>query len=190
MTRLFFAVKVPENDAFMELYHELDELGKGVRSVRPGSQHLTLKFIGVPPCSVDEVKKAPEGFLNNYSPFEIDIKNVGAFPNWRRPSVLWLGLESIGKLRKMAVDLDISLNQKCNIHRERRDFRAHITVARIKSPRSIDLISARASMERCLGKLIEDEYTIPVKGFDLIDSELTPDGPVYNVVKEYALGTK
>ena len=187
MTRLFFAVRLPKSDAFTELYEELLSLGKGITPVRPDIIHLTLKFIGEPPCPLGDVEEAPVGFLNNYTPFDIGVKGVGAFPNWGRPSVLWLGLESIGKFRKIAVDLDISLNQKCNIQRERRDFKAHITVGRVKEPRNIDLLALRASMERCLKKLVESEYSIPVRKFYLMNSNLTPDGPVYKVIRGYEL---
>lgn len=147
--------------------------------------HLTLKFIGESPCPVRDIEDAPIGLLKDHVPFELGVKEVGAFPNWKRPYVLWLGLESSGKLRKLAMDLDISLNQKCGIQRERRDFRAHITVGRVKE--NVDPLALKVSMERCLEKLIKSEYSTPIRKIHLMNSNLTPDGPIYKVIKEYEL---
>lgn len=188
MKRLFFAVKAAKHPSMRKLHEGLLQMGSGIKPVRPENLHLTLKFIGDPICPIRDIIEAPRSILKNSEIFHLDIRTSGAFPNWKRPSVLWLGSKEPGKARKLATDLDTALNKVCSIPRERREFKPHLTMARIREPMKVDIPSLRGQMEGCLEGLMEEGYRIVFDRFFLINSTLTPEGPEYEVLEEYSLG--
>src|SRR5690242_10763183 len=55
--------------------------------------HLTLKFLGEGDESrVAALIVAADRVAAAHRPFEMDLGGVGAFPNFRRPRVVWLGV--------------------------------------------------------------------------------------------------
>lgn len=135
--RLFFAHLPPE-----EVRHAvrrgadaaLADVPNGLlRRVPVRNLHLTLRFLGPTDVSrvaplVEEVRRG----LAGVSPFELSVGGLGAFPSWRRPSVLWAGVESPGEELN---DLAHRLERVCRVagfSAERRPFRGHVTVARVR----------------------------------------------------------
>ena len=62
--------------------------------------HFTLQFLG----EINEEKcKQIKGVLNeiSFSQFDVSLKNVGAFPNFKNPRVIWIGIEKDGGKKLM-----------------------------------------------------------------------------------------
>lgn len=186
--RLFIAVELPYHEAFDRLHDDLKALGPGLKPVRPKDQHITVKFIGEPACKIEEIEDACVSTSADHSPFELKIGACGAFPNWHRPKVLWIGLEGGGRLKELASDLDTRLHAQCRTGREKRDFSAHITAARVKDSRNMDLVRTKRLMETCVDLLEGEGYSIPVERFHLVNSTLTPRGPVYERIGSFEMG--
>ncbi|MFW3146625.1 MAG: RNA 2',3'-cyclic phosphodiesterase [Thermoplasmatota archaeon] len=182
------AVDLPSHEAFEKLYEGLKTAGNGLKPVRPGNQHLTLKFVGEPPCTVEEINNVGESATSNHSAFRMGIGTSGAFPNWYRPKVLWIGLEGENRLKELADDMDRQLNRLCGIKTERREFRAHITAARVRESRKTDLTQAKQALEKCVDELLRDGYSIHVEEIHLFNSTLIPTGPIYEKIKTFKLG--
>ena len=64
-----------------------------VRWVQPDNVHLTLQFLGaVPEERVAEVGEAVRAAAAASRTLSLEVKGAGAFPNARRPRVVWVGV--------------------------------------------------------------------------------------------------
>lgn len=185
--RLFIAVEIPGDAAFNKLFIGLRPISKYLRPVDPNKQHITLKFLGDVGTSVEDVIDSISGIGQHHKPIKMRVKEAGAFPNWKRPSVLWLGLSPVDDLRALAMELDRNLHERVGTDLEKRDFRAHITVARYKGREPFDTRSSQDLVERTLKELEVKNYEVPVNEFHLISSILTPKGPVYRNLASFPL---
>jgi len=95
--RIFIAIELEEAHhralGNVQMRFQRDPAASSVRWVAPQNIHLTLKFLGdvdrgVLPALQSAVTEACIGIV----PFTLSMKGVGAFPNTRRPNVLWVGL--------------------------------------------------------------------------------------------------
>ncbi len=108
-----------------------------VRWVRMDGLHLTLRFLG--PTLDDRIpaiEGAMRGAAESVGPFPVRIAGGGAFPDPRRPRVLWIGVTDGGdRLRSVAGILEDGL-VAAGWPRDERAFRAHLTLARSDGVRS------------------------------------------------------
>lgn len=175
--RLFIAIDLPEEakDCIENIKQEL----KGIKGVKPVSKeniHLTLKFLGeVPDDKAEEIGKALEQV--KFQPFNIAISKIGAFPNEKRISVLWVSAEPAEPLIALKKDIDKALPRFEDDH----PFKTHITFARVKY---IANEADKNGMLDVLKRQIEKKE-FAVDKFRLYKSTLTPEGPVYEVVKGF-----
>ena len=104
--------------------------------------HITLKFLGdVQEDMLSEVCSAVEKAAVGFAPFDLEIKGAGAFPNTRKPQIIWVGVESGGeKLAKLAASIEDELSL-LGFEREKKRFSAHITIGRVKSPKGMEALS-------------------------------------------------
>ncbi len=183
--RLFFAIKVPKSEAVDELLSELGTLGGGLKPIRFGNQHITLKFIGDPGVNLDDVINSVRSQDLEIGPFRSRISDFGVFPNWDRPAVLWIGFSEEGTMRRLAEGLDRQLHERIGSPLEKRGFRSHLTVARCKGRPDENTI--RKTLKKCVQRMEEEDYVLEVDSFDLVSSILTPKGPIYESVKSFHL---
>lgn len=149
--------------------------------VRPEGIHLTLKFFGdmaaedIQPISEVVSRQAAET-----RPLHLNIKGLGVFPGIRRPRVLWLGVGGeVARLIALQGVLDQGF-ETCGIKKEERPFRAHLTLARIKSPQGL------SGLDKVLEeKEAESAGSFEAKGLILFKSDLTPKGAIYTVLADF-----
>jgi 2'-5' RNA ligase len=185
--RLFFAVKI--SDAIRA---DVEAAVKSFPLRNPpwhwiptGNMHLTLKFLGeVDERFLGELKEAGAAAAAEARPFRVAYGAFGGFPNLSNPRVIFFeAKEGAGELAKLARSLE-TLVEPLGIERERRPFKAHLTLARIKEP------LPRGMMER-LGSVPPLPATAAqtVDRFMLMRSHLAPSGATYEEVAGFALGT-
>jgi 2'-5' RNA ligase len=159
--RVFVALDIPDavRTAISDLVLKLRPLCRNARWVRIESAHVTLKFIGeVPPDKVEAVKAvlAP---LRTHNPIEMKFRNVGFFPDERRPRVFWAGIEAGPALGELAAAMETAL-EPLGIAREQRAFSPHLTLARFESPNRLDrlrdAIAAAGPLE--FGRTVAEEF--------------------------------
>ena len=111
--------------------------GRGVRWVRLDGLHITLRFLGPTAESrVADVASAVAEAATGVEPFAIRIAGADAFPPVGRPRTLWLDLDrGVDELANLAARLDDALAGG-GWERERRPFRAHLTLARADGVRA------------------------------------------------------
>jgi 2'-5' RNA ligase len=111
--------------------------GRGVRWVRLDGLHLTLRFLGpTPEDRVPDLATAVADVARDAEPFEITIRGAGSFPPTGRPRTIWLDIRNgVESLEMLAARLDDRLADS-GWERERRPFRAHLTLARADGVRA------------------------------------------------------
>lgn len=92
--RLFVAIDLDEaaRDLAAEAVSALEAAGLRARFEAREKLHATIAFLGkVAPERYGDVASALHEAAARSAPFEIALNVVGAFPNERRPRVIWLG---------------------------------------------------------------------------------------------------
>jgi len=185
--RLFVAADIPWEirDLVASTTERIKGKGIDARWVRPENLHLTLKFIGeygeegLERLS-QEIRKAAE----RSSPFKVVMGGCGAFPSQRKARVLWVGMsDGVDDASAVARKLDARL-EKAGVKREQRQFRGHLTVARLRRPQ--DCTEVVEDMSRMLEGL--QELPFRVEEIRLIRSILKTQGPTYIELEKVALG--
>jgi 2'-5' RNA ligase len=167
--RLFIACVIPENiQAILKTTQEKIKFpGKATKTT---DFHLTLKFLGETEESklqsiTDSLSKI------NFTPFNIELSDVGTFPDRNNARVIWAGLEphqDINDLQKQIDDATIPLGFRMD-----NVFHPHLTLARIKS------IDNRNEFLKMIDSLKLEKAEFKISSFNLIKSTLTAQGPVY-----------
>ena len=190
--RLFFAVLLSEEvrAAVAGAQERLRAAAgdDGIRWVAPEQFHYTLKFLGETPVEkVPSVKEVAQRVAAQHAPLSLTLAGLGAFPNLRRPQVLWVGAqEEFPVLTRLAESLEKEL-VGLGFPPENRHFNPHLTLARIKTPAG-EKAAAQALAAQAANQKIVDEFgVIPVGNFVLMRSELRPAGPLYTVEETFAL---
>lgn len=183
--RLFIAVEVPP-DARRALERVQAELQREVpdhvvRWVRPEGIHVALKFLGdVPRGSIAEIQLALEEAVRGHGPFSLTAFGLGAFPNTRRPRVVWIGVEGeIRRLKALRRSVEETVSP-LGYPSEDRPFEPHLTLGRVErgaSRSELDLIGDLVERSE-IGELASWR----VEAVSLMRSELKPGGAVYTEV--------
>ena len=155
-----------------------------IKWVEPGNIHLTLQFLGDVGVEVLEEMAGllKEAFTDN-PPFEVKLYSLGVFPSPRKPRVVWVGIQT-GVLELKAVsDAVHQVTQDFGFMREKRPFRPHVTLGRVRNPQKSADIST--GLEE-IGEAGAGSCQIDM--VHLVASELRPTGPVYTTLDSFSLG--
>ncbi len=128
--RTFISIPVPDTPAIASLRSDLSSAG--VRATPPEQTHITLCFIGdVDESKVKKIAECVKRAASGFSPFEMTLSGVGAFPNERRPSVVWMGVTPANVLKALAAKIEKNLTD-AGIAHDTKPFKAHVTIARCR----------------------------------------------------------
>jgi 2'-5' RNA ligase len=183
--RLFVAMNLPATvcRSIAEIGSELAAVGIPAKWVPPASIHLTLKFLGSQDRErLATLESAVEEIARNTSPIVVRLGSVGAFPSPRRPSVIWVGVESGPRLRLLHDALDRRMTE-FGVEREARPFRPHVTVGRVdRRAEPGDL----RDFERHAGRLAL-KAEVEIGSIELMESRPGPGGAEYRPVRSARL---
>lgn len=102
----------------------------GVRWVAPESLHLTLRFLGnSDPAQMRELQNALPALARHVPP--LTARRYGIWPNRSRPRMLVLELQIDPALAQLAAECEVRA-RAIGFPPERRPFRAHATLARLR----------------------------------------------------------
>ena len=180
--RCFIAIELPDEvkTGLTQLEAQLKSGNQPwVKWVDPYSIHLTLKFLGnVAADRIDKITRAMGEAVQGASPFHLEVKDLGVFPNLRRVQVAWVGVSGeVDKLVQLQQRIESSLVPQ-GFTAESRPFTPHLTLARIRDRASPD-------ERQRFGQLIADTkfeaaYTFQVDAISLMRSQLTREGAIYS----------
>jgi 2'-5' RNA ligase len=134
MMRLFAAVPIsePARAEIARLLARMREPGWPLRLVHDHGLHLTLKFFGeVPAGRLEVIEEAVRSAVPGTGSLSLQLAEVGAFPNFRRPRIIWVGLEAPPALELLQDRLE-RLAEAIGFAPEGTPFRPHVTLARVQ----------------------------------------------------------
>ena len=185
--RTFIAVDLAEGvrNRLTALQEQLGRSAGGVKWTQAENLHLTLLFLGdVEELEVVSICRVVQQRAQKHSPFTIDVSGLGAFPNLRRPKILWVGIsEGVPELRALHADLEDGLLDLGCYRREEREYTPHLTLGRLSHDDRADewgpILSKHADWEG---------GTTPVDEVLVMASEMRRGGPEYSVLGRGSLG--
>jgi 2'-5' RNA ligase len=157
----------------------LAKTGADLKIVEPKNIHMTLRFLGN--ITTPTIEKIHEEMKKiQFTPFNITIHGIGAFPNLRYPRVLWAGMtQGADQLRSIFSQLEPRLHS-LGFAPDPKGFSPHLTIARVKSGRN------KAELAKCVTENTNYEFGVTsAQCLRLKKSDLTPKGPIYSILKEF-----
>jgi 2'-5' RNA ligase len=182
MIRSFIAFDM-DSESILKRITEVQNLivktGADLKLVEPKNIHITVRFLGN--ITAPMVEKIYEEMKKvQFTPFNVKIQGVGAFPNFRYPRVVWAGItEGADQLRNIFNQLEPRL-RGLEFAPDHKGFSPHLTIARVKSGRN------KAELVKCLTENASYEFgVVHAACLRLKRSDLTPKGPIYSTLKEF-----
>jgi 2'-5' RNA ligase len=181
---LAFELPVEIREQIRVISKELKKTALPVRWVKVDNIHLTILFLGsVDEDTIGDIEEKVNVVVKGFSAFKTKLNAVGAFPHWKRPRVIWIGLNGdIGRLSNLRNKLLEEL-KVLGFMPEKRPFRPHLTLGRFKGP-----IDQGEDMKWILDRyrdINSDLYQL--NELILYKSDLKPDGPVYTKMATWPL---
>ena len=184
MIRAFIAVPVPVDvkRAAESARARCSDIQGSLRWVAPANIHLTLKFLGDVDMSRVAAVTALLADTVSVASFALASGGLGVFPSVKRPRVLWMGVAGeTARFIDFARLLDARLAD-LGFAKERRPFRAHLTLGRFKG---------KTDPKRLAGVLLAaagtDSVPFEADRVILFQSELKPTGAVHTPLAAYPL---
>lgn len=185
LIRTFIGIELPEHihDSIQRIQDGLKPLMPDVRWTKYGNVHLTLKFLGeVSVRKLDRVIEETRGVALKFQIFNLRLQGLGAFPNIRKPSVVWIGIsKGSDMVHKIVEELEGSM-EKLGFPREKRAFYPHLTIGRVRDLRNPNV------MEKAFRETEVDVVgEFSVERLSVIKSQLDPSGSIYTTMGEARL---
>ncbi len=185
--RLFFATHIVSPLIHTHLLPHLKKAldGESISWTKPEQLHITLRFLGdTHENLIPDIERAFAKALDDTQPFDINLCKVKMFGSRYKPTVLWIGAEDNGQMKKLFFQIEQQL-KKLGIHGDRQNFISHLTLCRIK--RLKDLKNFQKTIEQY--SEFQAETTI-VDTFTLFESRLEKSGAVHIPLRKFLLKTK
>lgn len=176
LIRTFVAVKIAAPASLRKVISRLARMDRSIKESDPQSLHITLKFLGdTPPQAIPTIAATVAELAESTPAFSVRLLGIGAFPTKERPSVVWAGLQQADPLLQLVGGIEDRL-QPLGFPKEHRDFRPHLTLARVKSRPPADLF-------QLFEEHGETDFGVTLlAGVEVLQSELRPQGPAYTVL--------
>ena len=169
--RCFIAIDVSEtiSNQLKELQNKFENLAS---ITFPKIFHLTLKFLGeISEKQVEDVKNSLRRV--KFKPFDLELTDVGSFPDDKRINVLWVGVKPAERVIELQQEIEKNLNGFAKDMR----FHPHLTIGRVK------FVKEKEGIRRLLKSKMGGRFR--AENFKLIKSELMPEGPKYTDLGVY-----
>jgi 2'-5' RNA ligase len=175
--RLFLAINLPS-----DLRRAILDATAALRDVAPEAAwldeprlHLTLKFLGEQaPERLDAICSGLTAVATRHRALTMVLGGIGAFPNFRRARIVWMGVEQDPRLELLHHDVEVAF-ETLGFELEGRPFRPHLTLARLKHQLPEERLRTLSREARQVDLRTECD----VQSIDLMQSELLPAGASY-----------
>jgi len=175
--RTFFCLPSdPElNDRLSSIVSDLRaRIHTRVSWVTKGNYHVTVRFLGeIDPMLTLDLERMVRPLAEETPPFDLLIDRVGAFPSPSRARVIWAGGKAPAEFIKLVTEVNKGLSE-LGFPPEREDPIAHITLGRVKGRPDPTLTELLSEVQET------PNWVLRVDRIVLMESRLTPHGPIYN----------
>ena len=184
MIRLFIAWPLPHpiEQELGRIGFLLKQKGGRVSWVKPDNIHLTARFLGdTDENLVPQISSLIDQVAGTSGPIECSLDRLGAFPDLKRPRVVWVGLGgNVESLQNQAEMLEQGV-RKLGFEKETKRFRPHLTLARVRDPHQLDALMMAVQQFRVTPMSFSFDRLI------LFKSTLSPSGSIYERLHEAML---
>jgi RNA 2',3'-cyclic 3'-phosphodiesterase len=181
LLRAFIAVEIPSG-----IHQEIDKKMAPIRAALNASLvrwvpaenvHLTLKFLGdVSPANLELLEQMLSVEVSQHRVFELGFGGLGAFPNPKRPRVIWIGIQAPAALGALQHGIEAA-TATLGYPDEQRSFSPHLTIGRVKqNVGSVGMQQIRSALEETK---VDSLGTTQVSAVHLFRSDLKPTGAEY-----------
>ncbi|MGA7129229.1 MAG: RNA 2',3'-cyclic phosphodiesterase [Chthoniobacterales bacterium] len=190
--RLFFSINPPPDvihhlSAMQSEVRKVLETGfdprRTVRWIRPTQFHLTILFLGnVPPAEIPSLELVANEIMASFTELPIlTLGNIGSFPAFHRPRVLWVGCRSNEVLNQLQSRFLAAFSRRIPLKENERSY-PHITIARFRHlPRRfaerMRVLSEKNWFPECVWR---------VHAVSLMRSVPRPDGVEYTCLSNFS----
>jgi 2'-5' RNA ligase len=186
--RSFIAIELdPEIKAVINRFENeiKPKAPSGLRWVKPDQLHLTLKFLGdITLMQVDSLSGAISRVAAENHTFTLQVRGTGAFPNWRKPRTLWVGINQSDDLTSLFRQLDTEIGT-LGFSPEGKPYSPHLTLCRVSDyvdplmviplQKAFDVFAATSLPAWRVNEVV------------FFKSRLQPGGPVYTPISKHGL---
>ncbi|MBD3359893.1 MAG: RNA 2',3'-cyclic phosphodiesterase [Candidatus Buchananbacteria bacterium] len=181
--RLFLAINIPPviKNQLTELILKLQKNNKNkpIKWVAPKNLHLTLHFLGsVPEQKIPAINRAIEPIVAKFPILNFALSNsINSFPDLNNPKVIFLEIKELndGQTIKLQKKIGESLAQ-LGFKIDKRPFHLHLTLGRVKFKTTVQIPN-----------LQYPNSNFQIDSIDLMESQITLQGPIYSIIKQYNL---
>jgi 2'-5' RNA ligase len=153
---------------------------------------LTLHFLGsVPEEKISNINSALEPVVAKYPILNFQLSNeIDAFPNLQNPKVIFLEMKELndGKTIRLQREIGDAL-EGLGFEIDQRPFLLHLTLGRVKFKTSLQIPNLQPSLAEANYGWRRPISNFLIHSIDLMESNLTPSGPIYSVITSYKLLT-
>jgi len=181
MIRLFIALKIPD-----EIKKEIIRLRNSIIPDHTNYKwevdekiHLTLKFIGNVEDKLLNPIISSLNFIEDYPKLNCGLEQFGFFFKHNEAQILWIGLK-VDEIIYNLVDRLNKLFEEFGVPAEKRKFKSHLTLMRIKKGVDENFIKKFENFVVTPTQFIANEVV-------LIKSELLTQGSKYTEIKKFKL---
>ncbi len=179
VVRVFLSIDIEERallSRILQIQQKLNPQGAKMKLVEPDNIHFTIRFFGDTPIArINQIQDCLKEI--KITPFEIKIVGVGAFPNKRKPRVIWIGVSDNSQL---IIDLKLRIDnllREIGYEVEKTKFTPHATIARVRSIKDASQIFS--NLEELANEPVGN---MTVKSISMKKSTLTSSGPIYDTL--------
>jgi 2'-5' RNA ligase len=188
--RAFIAIELPE-----EIQEQLDKVCELLKTSLPQAPirwvparnvHLTLKFLGdVSEANYAVLAEIVAVEARNHGSFVISVGGLGAFPDIRRPRVVWVGVEAPDELHALQRGIEAE-TLHLGYAAESRTYSPHLTIGRLSR-------NAHSQQVRAISQYLHNEEVgflgvARIESLQIFRSDLRPGGAVYTRLYSAPLG--
>ncbi|MFW9767903.1 MAG: RNA 2',3'-cyclic phosphodiesterase [Candidatus Thorarchaeota archaeon] len=179
LVRAFLSIDIDDSlllSKIEQIQQRLDQQAAKMKLVEINNIHFTLHFFGdTRQERINEIRNQLGKIT--VDPFEIGIEGVGAFPNIRRPRVVWIGVQkNWEQVRNLKLQID-SLLEDIGYQPEKRKYTPHATIARVR------YVKDSSKVVDNLEELVDESIGLmKISEFTMKKSILTPKGPIYDTL--------
>jgi RNA 2',3'-cyclic 3'-phosphodiesterase len=178
--RIFLAINPPAavQRGAWEAIEPLRDAHSGVAWVAQPKIHLTLKFLGpISESAAGVLSQAMLDVARTHAPPLVHLQGVGAFPSFRRPRVIWLGVEPEPRLELLHHDVEVAC-ATLGHELDGRPYRPHLTLGRVRDAGTPEAIKAL----RMAAKRVRFSDEFHAGSIDVMQSVPGPEGSTYSVL--------
>lgn len=176
MVRVFVAIEITNNKVISSIKKFQENINIDAKPVELANLHFTLQFLGE--ISKEMTQKIIQSLQTiEFSSFDVNLKEIGAFPKPEFPRVVWIGTDESGGNMLIQLSKKVEKTLEPLGFFSDKPFKPHITVFRIK--KKIGDISGELEDNKMVNFGTQNVSNIKLK-----KSVLSPNGPVYSDLLE------